>query len=513
MAVRRRVSRAWSAAVLLALLVSAAAPAGAADDPVEPSGGDLVSGVEGSKAALVRIEVSATAEIAHVDHTTGEVEVKRGRYTVPIRTATGVFVSSDGIITTAGETLTVTEDEVVVYAANMLFQEQMGTALVGNDGDPARRAQAADAYWAPHLQHCYDHVEHCVLFFVEQYEVFPYMQEAAGTPADVLRRPEGPADAGLLRISGGGGTPTAQLAAPDHQPDEHGVLLGFTEPPAAGVTPTEAIVHADAAGALTTEGALGPPDSGLAGGPVVDPDSGEVVGLATVVDGAERLIPAGTLHEALEAAGVQATGSEFDAVFRRGVDHLAGGDAGASAASSFRESLTYYDSALAARYLEEAEAAGASDGESGTPAGDDDGGLLGGAGIWVLVGVLALLVLLASALVLRRRRASAGGPAHRPPREKAPLAATTASPRPEKDARPAATVGAPPAGHPVPAAPRAGAPGDADESRERTRLRQSPAIVKDPVPPARPARSFCQECGGALGDRARFCASCGSPVT
>src|SRR3954447_10988914 len=125
MAGRRHDPWTWFAVVLIALLpVAVGWPAGAAP-PTHPMGGDLISGVEGSKAALVRIEVTAEAEIAHIELSTGEVKVARGRDTGPIRTATGVFVSCDGIIATAGHALTVTDDEVVVYAANRLFQDQM----------------------------------------------------------------------------------------------------------------------------------------------------------------------------------------------------------------------------------------------------------------------------------------------------------------------------------------------------------------------------------------------------
>src|SRR3712207_3613573 len=177
------------AAVLMVLAVLALpSPATAADDP---SGGTgvPVSGVEGAKAALVRIEVSAVAEIAHIDHSTGEVNVERGRYQVPIRSGTGVFTSSDGVIATTGTTLTVADDDVVVYAATRFSRGPTGPALPGTAGACSRRAQAADAYWAPHLQHCYEQVEHCVLFYVPQYEVFPYTQEPSSTPADLLRAP------------------------------------------------------------------------------------------------------------------------------------------------------------------------------------------------------------------------------------------------------------------------------------------------------------------------------------
>ncbi|MGY1732045.1 zinc ribbon domain-containing protein [Geodermatophilus sp. SYSU D01045] len=522
---RHDTCRKCAAVLLLALVPSAAGgPAGAAEDPVHSADGDLVSGVEGSKAALVRIEVSALAEIAHVDHTTGEVAVARGRYTVPIRTATGVLVSSEGVIATAAPVLTVTDDQVVVHAANTLFQEQIGTALVGNDGDPSRPAQAVDPYWAPHLQHCYEQQEHCILFFEPHFQVVPYTQDGVGTPANPVSTSGGPADVGLLRISGGGGTPTAEVADPGQEVAEHGLLLGFTEPPAPGVPAAEVGVHTDAAtGALSVEGDLSTTEAALTGGPVVDPATGAVVGLATTVDGTATLVPAQALHDAFAAAGVEPSGSEFDAVFRRGVDHLVSGHGQGPAASAFQEALSYYDSALAARYLEEARAAGGTGADTASAA-DDDGSPFGSAVTWVALGVLVLLALLAAALFLRRRRArgdrpgAAVPPSPPPPSPRAPSppppAPTTAAPRPEQVPVPAST-GRPAAWGQLPATAPAEAPAGDDEPAERdgVRVREAPAGVGDPQPPSRRSVAFCSDCGGTVRENARFCAWCGSPVT
>ena len=512
-----RLCRLGAALLLAAPLLWGAGPAGAVDDPA-PAAQELVSGVEGSKAALVRIEVSATAEIAHIDHSTGEPNVIRGRYEVPIRSGTGVFTSSDGIIATAGSTLVVTEDQVVVHAANRLFQEEMGTALVGNDGDLSRRAQAVDPYWVPHLQHCYDRVEHCVLFFVPQYQVFPYTRESTSTPADVVPVPDGSTDVGLLRISGGGGTPTAELAPLGQELPQEGLLTGFPGRPDPAVPPGQLAVGVDpATGALSSpEDVVGAMAAGMAGGPVLDPATGQVAGLAASGDGSPVLVPVQRLHEVLEAAGVPPTGSEFDVVFRRGIDHLASGHASASAASSLQESLTYYESALAATHLQVASRA-ADEATGGAPTGaDDGGGTLGGRGPWVVAGVVAALLLLGLAiLLLRRRRAGAAGPHAAAPA--GPLSEHTTS----STARPATSVPAPPspaAAPPVTAPPpvtvpaRSATEGESSASRERTRLRQSPALVRDSLP-RQQSPAFCSDCGAPLRGGARFCGSCGSPVS
>jgi hypothetical protein len=438
--------------------------------------------------------------------------VVRGRYEVPIRSGTGIFTSRDGVIATAGPTLEVTEDQVVVYAANRLFQEEMRTALVGNDGDLSRRAQAVEPYWVPHLQHCYERVEHCILFFVPQYQVFPYTQEATGTPADVLPVPDGSTDVGLLQISGGGGTPTAELAPPDQQVPEQALMTGFTQRPDPVLPPTEMAVGVDAAtGALSAgEDVAGPLAAGMAGGPVLDPTTGQVDGLVTAGDGGPVLVPAQRLREALEAADAPPAGSQFDAVFRRGIDHLVSGHASTSAVTALQESLTYYDSALAAVHLEEAtRAAEAAPGTS--TAGADEDGTSGGPGRWVVAGVVVLLLVAGVLLFLRRRRA--GPPARGATPAGPPPGPGTTAPRPGTDRAPEPTTErsasvAPAAG----AAARRTPADDPSSSRERTRLRQSPALVRDPAPPEQPVVAFCWDCGAPLRDGARFCASCGSAV-
>jgi hypothetical protein len=499
-------------AVLLALTVLAMpSPAGAADDP---SGGTTpvpVSGVEGAKAALVRIEVSAVAEIAHIDHTTGEVNVARGRYEVPIRSGTGVFTSADGVIATTGTTLTVTDGDVVVYAANRLFTEVMQTALTGNDGDLSRRAQAVEEYWAPHLQHCYEQVEHCVLFYVPQYEVFPYTEEPSSTPADLLRPPAGAADVGLLQISGGGGTPTAELMPADGVAPAEEMVTGFTAPPGVDVDPSELAVTVDAAtGALASTGdAVGLLASGVDGGPVLDPDTGQVAGLATVVDGAPTVVPVTRLHEVLAEAGVSPTASEFDVVFRRGIDHLGSERGGSSATSAFQEALTYYRSGLAAQYLQQAADTPA-DPAAAPAAGESDDGGLGGVGTWVTVAVVALLVLLAAVVLARRRRGGTGGqhlaPSGDGPPARDPAPATTVAAAPESTRSGAAVP------DPVPVPARETRPPGAVPAHERTRLRQTPALATDHRP-AGQRPTFCSDCGTPLRDGARFCGACGSPVT
>ncbi|WP_369137153.1 zinc ribbon domain-containing protein [Modestobacter versicolor] len=516
---RRRRAR-WpelGATLLLSVLVLVATgpPAGAA--PAE-DGGELVSGVEGAKAALVRIEVSAIADIAHIDHSTGDVNVMMGEYEVPIRSGTGVFTSKDGVVATTGSTLLVTEDQVVVHAANRLFTEQMGTALTGNDGDLSRRAQAVDPYWAPHLQHCYERVEHCILFFRPVYEVLPYTAEPTSAPAELVHPPATAADVGLLRIGGGGGTPTAELAPAGQALPGTALLVAFTQPPDPTVPPSTMTVGVDpGSGALSSEQDLAAAlATGGTSGPVLDPATGQVAGLAATVDGQPTVVPTQRLREVLDAAGTPPEGSAFDAVFRQGIDHLTSGHTSGPAASSFRESMTYYESALAAQYVSMTAGAADEPADPTAAAGQDDGGD-GVPWPWLGGGAAVALLLLALALLARRRRAGRSDP-DPDSADGLPVTVRSAPPEPSPDRTP--TVRAPPApvgavarpapgpGQQAPGAPSPVAPPGAPAARDHTRLQRSPA----PLPTAGQSATYCWQCGAAVRAGARFCAGCGSPV-
>lgn len=396
--------------VLVGLAVLASVTAAASPRPAAETA--LSSGTEGTKAALVRIELSAVAEIAHIDHSTGEVDIKRGRTTVPLGSGTGVLVSADGIVATTWENLDVDPDDVAVYAANELFAEVIGVPIVGNDGDPARRGRTPDPYWAAHLQHCYDQVTHCVHFRVPQYHVRTYTSEPGGVMAELLNTPAAADDVALLRISGGGGAPTATVAGEDADPPADAVWLGFTRRPGPAAGPAEVPVTVDAAtGRLgSAEDLASRADAGLSGGPVVD-QTGQVIGLAgtTRADGSATFVGAQHVAAALQEAGVETTPSKFDVVFRRGIDHLSAAHPGGAAQSSLEEALTYYDSALATSHLRQARDLasrdpGASAGPT-TAAGPPDG--TGGIrpAAWVPI-ILALVLVagLVTALVLGRHR-------------------------------------------------------------------------------------------------------------
>ncbi|WP_152199568.1 zinc-ribbon domain-containing protein [Georgenia thermotolerans] len=463
----------------------------------------------------MRIELSAVAEIAHIDHSTGEVQIARGRSTVPLGAGTGVLTSADGVVATTWENLDVDEDAVAVYAANELFTKVIGVPVVGNDGDPARKGTTPDLHWGPHLQHCYQQVTHCILFVAPQYRVLTYTTEPGGSRAELLNAPSAPTDVALLRITGGGGAPTARLAATDADPASETDLVGFAGPPGKDQPPQVLPVTADGATKQITakDDLAGPLRSGLSGGPVLDRASGDVVGLAAAgPSGAPAtLVPAAAVAAAMEQAGVDASPSPFDGVFRRGVDHLAQGNAD-GAASELQESLTYYDSALAAGHLDAARAQG------GTPAapaaastGSDDG-----PSVPLLVGIAgAALAVALTVVVLMRRRGSPApppvmaapppvgsppsAPAAPPPPPRGATVTAAAPPAARRDERPAAPEAA--AEEPGPAPP-AGTPPAAEPTR--TAGTQAPRAAAGATP------SFCPECGTAVTPRARFCTGCGT---
>jgi hypothetical protein len=496
----RSTSRSVAVGAALALVPLLALPAAANED--DPAG--LRSGVEGSKAALVRIEISATTEIVHVDHTTGDVELERGKYAVPVNVATGVVTSADGIIATAGDSLTVDETAVGVHAANLLFTNRIGVQVRGNGGDLSRRGFTTDRYWADHLQHCYDREEHCILFLVPKYTVFTYTKPRSTANAELINDPESPDDVALLQVGGGGGMPTARLAAKDAGAKQTD-LIGFTERPAPGAEPSSIDVEVDSgARHVGSETPLAPRLSqGLSGSPVVDADTGEVLGLVYPHapehgghgggDPGAQFIPQSAVRSAMEDTGTRPTPSQFDAVFRRGVDQLAGGGSPESATGSFEESRTYYPSALAAQHLDTANGDDGSGNTSPAAApetGEQGAGWLPGGG-WAALAVLLLLVAGAAALALRRGRRAPRQRQQRQPTE-------DASPR-----RTPAMAGA--------AEPRqAGVPAPAED------VRRPPPQTRGNTETARRGRprsaKYCTSCGESLSEKANFCGSCGEPI-
>jgi hypothetical protein len=537
--------------VLLAIVI-AAGVTGASSPAPSPTAA-LQSGMEGSKAALVRIELVAVAEIAHIDASTGVAMISRGRSVVPLKSATGVLLSADGIVATTWENLTVDEDAVAVYSANELFAKVIHVPIVGNNGNPAIRGSTPDPHWGPHLQHCYKQVSHCILFRVPQYHVHTYTSKPGDVIAELLNAPAKPDDVALIRISGGGAAPTAALAT-TAAPKINGILLGFTRRPLATVSPAEFPAMVDTAGnriQFATDLA-GPLRDGMAGGPVVDRGTGQVLGLAgsRQPDGKTTLVSAAAIKAALAKAGVQVSPSRFDAVFRRGIDHLAAGNQGGSAESALQESLTYFDSALARNRLAEARAQDATRAPAaqGQTAGDAaSAASLPGPLLAVLAGAIILAVIGVSVVLMRRKAAFA-----------------TAS----------GTGGSPPvaSGAPAPGPLRAGSlahshsrasverteltkVGDKDEragpaskdhsgrtdAREHFRPPQSPAAMHFATPPAssghnanggarpdaggtrfagppapRAAReapaAFCFRCGRQLQPEWQFCVGCGQRI-
>ncbi len=463
----------------------------------------------------MRIELSAVAEIVHIDHSSGEVEVARGRSTVPLGAATGVLVSADGIVATTWENLVVDQDEVAVYAANELFADVIGVPIVGNGGDPATRGSTPHPHWAPHLQHCYDQVTHCVHFRVPQYHVRTYTTEPGGVMAELLNSPSKPDDVALLRISGGGGAPTATIAAPEATHGADTLLLGFVKRPEPERGPAALPVTLDAStGVISSSEDLAEPfDAGVSGGPVVDPLTGQVIGLSGPRrdDGSATLVPAAAIRATLDQAGVEPSSSKFDVVFRRGIDHLSSENPGRSAQSALEESLTYYDSALATSHLQQAQATAepTDSADAATAAGSDEEaqGLRWGAVLPILIAVLLVAGIIAALVLGRRRTPATAGAGSRPPEagrwRSVPAAVASALPATWRGDKHQGT------------APRHSRPTDGLAPPDPRPPGGEPGPVTAPTGSAvagHGPRGFCSQCGRAVEPGARFCTGCGHSV-
>ncbi|MGY1619461.1 hypothetical protein ACI797_22190 [Geodermatophilus sp. SYSU D00691] len=347
----------------------------------------------------------------------------------------------------------------------------------------------------------------------------------------------GPTDVVLLRV-GGSATPTAALSR-GGVPAE-ATLAGFDtavpEDPAGWAPATVPVQVAD--GAVTAAADQGLRDrfgAGLTGGPLLDPESGEVLGLVdwdrSGDDG--TVVGAAAISEALTEAGIATDRSPFDVAFTRGLELF--NDGRYSAAAQRLESAgEFFESALADRHRqtatdlaagEEPAAAEPADGEQGTPWW-----------LWAAVagGALVLLLLLWW-LVARRRSRRSGPPAAPGPPAPGPPAPGAPGPGAPHDAEPApvllgpSSVPPPPWPSPPSPVPPAGvpAPRPAGPPAAGAPVAVAPVPVRagepswPPVPPGAAAAAgppsgrrpaFCVNCGEGVPAQGRYCGACGSPV-
>ncbi|GAB3300479.1 hypothetical protein GCM10027451_02790 [Geodermatophilus aquaeductus] len=504
-------------AVLAVVLAAAGPPASAAPAPDEPAA--VAVGREGSRAALVRIEVTAITTIVHLDHSTGALHVIDGRYQIRQGQATGVVTAGDGVVATLHRELAVDVDRVVVPAANRLFVERFGATLEAGQ-DARGRTRALEPHLDVHLQDCYvQRVDHCFTVPQMQYDVVLLTDPPRRVRALLVNDPQAPTDVALLRI-GGASMPTAALSADGAVPAD-AELLGFdadvpddpaqqsgwrpvSVPVGVDGTALSAAPEADLAGAL---------DRGLTGGPVVDPSTGAVLGLADLdrAGGGTGVVGADAVRSALDDAGVEVGSSPFDVAFRGGLTLLGDGDA-AAATRQLELAGDYFDSALAAEHAR--AAAAAADAAPGGPAVAAEDGV---AALWPWLAaggvlLLALALLWASLRRSRRRRPEPGG-SWSPPAVPAPLGAGP----PDGPAPPARTTAVPPV--PVPSARHAAAPVPVGAGAAETEIRPPQRPPGRPsVPPGRPSLApgapdaYCVQCGHPRARSGHYCGRCGSPV-
>ncbi|MGY1715996.1 zinc ribbon domain-containing protein [Geodermatophilus sp. SYSU D01106] len=490
--------------VALALvLTSPTIPAGAAPAPQDAAG--VAAGPEGSRAALVRIQVTAITTIVHLDHSTGDLHVIDGRYEIRQGQATGVVVSGDGVVATLYRELAVDVDRVVVPAANRLFVDRFGATLEAGQ-QATGRTRATEPHLDTHLQDCYvQRTDHCFTVPQMQYDVVLLTDPPRRVRALLVNDPQAPTDVALLRI-GGASMPTAPLAAAGDVP-AGGELVGYDadvpSDPAeqGGWRPVSLPVTVDGA-ALSGEGLPEALDRGLTGGPVIDPSTGEVLALADLDRaGAQAgVVGADAVRAAVDAAGIEGGSSPFDVAFRSGLTLLEDGDA-AAAVRQLELAGRYFDSALVAEHTRAAVAAADAAPEQPVAPGD------GGVGVWPwLVGGAALLLAAAAWLFRagrRRRRDQAPPPGSPPvlPDRTGPPTSPPSVPGPPGPAAPAGHSARHAAGV-VPAAPAA----------TDTRVRASALLQRPPERPSVSPDAYCVHCGHARVPDGRFCGRCGSPV-
>lgn len=400
----RRIGSAAAVLVAFLALMPAAQASPAGDEPAA-----VDTELEGTKAALVRINVIADVTIAHVNHSSGDVVIHQGTYEVPQAEATGVLVTGDGVVATLYRLLREDLDTVTVPAANRLFVEQIGAQLVDGNNTTGR-THATDPAIDEHLQHCYRRVEHCIVVPHERYEVVLLSaDQEEPVPATLVNQPSGPTDVALLRI-GAGGLPTASLS-PTQEPIDDAMVAGLewevsqSAPSTRSLQPADEPVRLDGSrltGGQTLTSSLA---GGLNGGPVIDRATGGVLALADCDPSfVVSAVGAASVQAALVGAGVTPARSGFDIAFADGLAQLNRGEY-AAATERLQTATTYFDSALARDYLTVAqEYAAAEDGADGNPTSDDSGIP------WWMWGVVALLVLgaLTAGLLIGRRRRPAG---------------------------------------------------------------------------------------------------------
>jgi hypothetical protein len=507
---------------VLALLAPSVAASPAPSDP----GADIATGREGTRAALVRVEVSAFTTIVHLDHSTGDLHVVEGRYLVRQSQATGVLVSADGVVATLWRELAVDPNRVVVPAANRLFVDKLGAQL--EDGNDATgRTHATDPEIDEHLQDCYEQrIDHCIAIPELHYDVVPLTTEPRRVRALLINEPSTMTDVALLRI-GAAAMPTATLAEGQTVPPT-GEVLGFeADAPKDDAEQAEwrpVAVPVDVDGTTVTappdEGLDGRLDRGLTGGPIIDPDTGAVTALVDRDRATGRItaVSGPAVRSALDQAGITPERSPFDVAFDGGLRLLNDGEF-AAAGRQLDQARQYFDSALAAEYAETAEEQATGVGPATGDAAEEDAGRAPAWLWWALALVALMLAALLWWLWSRRRGRAPADP--RADRAAEPVVREVAShPTPTPN-------GAHAVGYPVgvglragpetqvrPTIPPAGPPTGARSSQHATQQPSLGAPLDRPGAdrPGAEHDAFCVHCGQPLPLRGRFCGQCGEAV-
>jgi|tagenome__1003787_1003787.scaffolds.fasta_scaffold20964590_2 hypothetical protein len=520
--------------LVTAVVVGGATAAQAA--PVEDDPPELVVGLEGSHAALVRIETGVQATAIFIDHSTGEVMLHRVDSNVLQGSATGVVTSADGVVATLNRELTLDESRVRPVAVNRLFVQMFNAQLQGGN-ETTQRTHATDPEVDHHLQECYDRTDVCLVYGFPQYTVIPQSTDQHRTPATVLNAPSGPTGVALLRI-GGSALPTAELADAAAATEE-ALVTGLDRGPGDGGG-TSDWAPVDEPVAFDGQALQPGPDTDLAGrlqagatgGPLIDATSGQVLGLVDwdPASSTPTVVGVDAVQTALAESDLEAAGSPFDVAFERGLKLLGDGDY-AAARSELDKAIAYFDSLPAERFRQTAD-----DRAGPAAAAESSGAPADRTSPWVWVGIIVLVVIVLGALalwLLRRRGRSRPaadddgtfllGDQSTPPGSGAyELNRAGNDGWPSQPSVSATSLVPDPAGLSGDAARAAPAPAPSVVmTRDRPPVPSAPGIqpaaqgapgMDGSEPGTSPRQAFCIRCGTRLASDGAFCGGCGAPV-
>nr|AHE14627.1 hypothetical protein asmbl_2 [uncultured bacterium] len=315
-------------AVPAASLAVAAGPAAAHEHPTQV---ELVS------PAVVRVETYAEVSISLIEHgLRGEhIGLHQRTYTPLLAAGSGFAVNPTGGIVTSREVTDVDLKRAEVYAANQIFHEQYGGQAAPLPADPFTKHRIPGGSpanrIAERLQQCYtpnrtDSSGGCVIFTKRLVRVLPFVssqKDFGNLEATVLAPKAGqPGDVVVLKV-GASSMPTVRLGT--SVKGTAFTVLGFTTVPSNGQSLRTPIGHFVQDGSTEVKrdewypAIVAGMGSGIAGGPLVGGQTGEVLGFLMRRPGGSAseltMVGPAAIKEALKAAQIEPRSGPTDAAY------------------------------------------------------------------------------------------------------------------------------------------------------------------------------------------------------